>query len=104
MSVMDRRIGGPPVKAQPLTMINCDHFKSYLVFFWWGWGDLSISSGVEINAMTTKINGRSSVPPSRSVYLFTVRLHEEQRPTKHLLLRGKVTFSAALEGNSAATV
>lgn len=42
--------------------------------------------------MTTKINGRSSVPPSRSVYLFTVQPHEEQQPTKHLLLRGKVTF------------
>lgn len=42
--------------------------------------------------MTTKINGRSSVPPSRSVYLFSVRPHEEQRPTKHLLLSGKVTF------------
>lgn len=55
-------------------------------------GDLSISSGEEINVMTTKINGRSGVAPSHSVYLFTVRLHDEQRPTKHLLLRGKVTF------------
>lgn len=54
--------------------------------------DLSISSGEEINAMTTKINGRSCVSPSCSVYLFTARLHEEQRPTRHLLLRGKVTF------------